>query len=48
MYRKHEIEMNKRPPGTRILAEKERVQMLEDIKAKEQSLKYMIETVCIS
>lgn len=40
--------MNKRPPGTHILAEKERIQMLEDMITREQSLKYMIETVCIS
>ena len=40
--------MNKRPPGTRILDDNEKVNLLNELLIQEHNLKNRIEKVCIS
>ncbi|CDW74090.1 ap-domain-containing protein [Stylonychia lemnae] len=43
-----EIAMNKRPPGTRILDDNDKNDILDDLLRQEENLKQRIERVCIS
>lgn len=47
-FRLKEIELNKRPPGTRMLDDFERKEMLRKLKSEEANLQRQIEKVCIS
>lgn len=44
VYRRREIEMNKRPPGTRILGEEERKNLLRELKVEKGKLQNQLET----
>lgn len=49
MYnRLKEIEMNKRPPGTRLIDDFERRDLLRKMKTKEKELQDQFSKVCIS